>query len=86
MTPQRDADLHLLADGAVIFVERVVLAVQEMQDGRVHDDIVGTDRLRVLGEIEDDVEILVRARQNRTTAAQLLDRNIEAALALGDRH
>src|SRR5262249_44115898 len=31
-------------------------------------------------------EILIRARQDRAMAAQLLDRYVKAALALGDRH
>src|SRR5262250_2703180 len=86
MAPQRDADLHLLADGLVILVERVVLLVGEMQHGRMHHDVVGADRLRVPGEIDDGVEILIRARQDRAMAAQLFDRYVEAALALGDRH
>ena len=86
MAPQRDADVDLLADRAVVLVQRLVLLVQEMQHRRVHDDVVGADRLRVPGEIEDHVEVLVGARQDGAPAAQLLDRDVERALALGHRH
>src|SRR5262249_27998517 len=54
--------------------------------GRMHHDVVGADRLRVPGEIDDGAEILIRARQDRAMPAQPLDRSVEAWLALGDRH
>jgi hypothetical protein len=78
MAPQCDADIDLLADGAVIGKQRLVLPVQEMQHRCMHHDVVGADRLRVPGKLNHGVEILVRARHDGAgTAANLLDRDLE---------
>ena len=86
MAPERDADADLLADVAVVFVERLVLLVQEVQHRRVHHDVVRADRLGMAGEVEHDVEVLVGARHDGPAAADLLDRGVEQPFPFGDRH
>src|SRR5262245_45248251 len=52
----------------------------------MHHDVVGADRLRIAGELDHRVEALVGARQDGAVAANLIDRDLERALALGKRH
>ena len=74
MAPQRDADVDLLADGAVVGDQRLVLRAEEVQHRRVHDDEVGADRLRMLGKLDDGVRFwseqdrIVRAPPISSTA------------------
>ena len=61
VAPHRDPDLHRLADRAVVVVEEIVAIGHEVQHRRVHDHVVGTDRLGVAGKRDDRVQVLVRA-------------------------
>ncbi len=87
MAPHRDADVDLLADRLVILVERLVLLVQEVQHRRVHHDIGRADRLGVLGKLDHRIHVLVGAGgDDAGAAADLVDHDLERALALGNRH
>ncbi len=53
----------------------------------MHDDVVRPTRFGVAGEVEHNVEVLVRARHDRLGIAPAgLDRKLEGPLAFVDRH
>ncbi len=87
MAPQRDADVHLLAERPVVFEQRIVPVVHEVQHRRVHHDEVGADRHGVPPELDHHVHVLVRARHDGAgPPAQRLHRDLEQPLALRHRH
>ena len=87
VAPERDADIDLLGDGPVVFVERLVLRLEEMQDRRVYDDVVGADLLGMAGEVYHHVHVLIGAgHDGLATPRRGLDRELEAPLALLQRH
>ena len=88
MAPHRDPDIHLLADIFVIFVQRLILRLEEMQNRRMHHDVIGADRLGMFGKIDHHVHVLVGAGHDGLEAVLLrgLDRDLEGALALRHRH
>ncbi len=80
---------------AVVLVNGLVGVRAKVQHRAVHDHVVGTDVLRVLGQIQHDIEVGVRARGDDAAAADAapvtrrlrgFDRHFHQALALGNRH
>ena len=87
MAPQGDADVDRFRDRPVVAHQRLVLRLGEVKGRRVHDDVVRPTRFGVAGEVEHNVEVLVRARHDRLGIAPAgLDRKLEGPLAFVDRH
>ena len=88
VAPQRDADIHRFADRPIVFVENLVAICHEVQNRRMHDDIVGAHRLRMAGQGDHRLHVLVGAGHDRARGgiSGRVDRDLEHALALFHRH
>ena len=61
MAPQRDPDIQFLAQRPVVFEQQIVPVVHEVQHGRMDDDELRPDALRVPTKLQHHVHILVGA-------------------------